>query len=101
MRSFDEDIYEEVEDQRRKEREEFIEDYQDDIANMLRALKASPQWADLADYYIAYLYISCIGNSELSENLNRAVGYEMMFVNATLGNKYANAFMQLRIKLRS
>lgn len=101
LRSFDEDLYEEVEDQRRKEREEFIGDYQDDIVTLLRALKASPQWADLADYYIAYFYICCMGNNDLSDNMNQAVGYEMMYVNATLGNKYANTFVQLGIELRS
>lgn len=98
LHNFDDDYYYKDEAQRNKERHEFLEDSEEVIVTLLRKLKASPQWPDLADYYTAFRYNFCIVNNNLSDNMNRTVGGEMMWAIATLGNKYANTFLRVGIE---
>ncbi|OPZ87911.1 MAG: Helix-turn-helix domain protein [Firmicutes bacterium ADurb.Bin419] len=93
----DSDYYNEDEAQLKRERQKFIEDGEKDIVSLLRKLKASPKWSDLADYYTALRYSFYLVNNNLSDNMNQTVGGEMMWAIATLGNKYAKAFLRVGI----
>lgn len=97
LHNSDDDYYDKDEAQRKKERQEFLEDGEEVIVTLLRKLKASPQWSDLADYYTAFRYTFCIVNNNLNDDMNRTVGGEMMWAIATLGNKYANTFLRVGI----
>lgn len=97
LHNSDNDCYDEVEAQRKKDRKEFLDDSEEVIVTLLRELKASPQWSDLADYYIAFRYTFCIVNNNLSDDMNRTVGGEMMWAIAALGNKYAISFLRVGI----
>ncbi|MBK1811643.1 helix-turn-helix transcriptional regulator [Clostridium sp. YIM B02505] len=87
----------EVDDERKKERQELLDNVEEVIITLLQKLKASAQWSDLADYYTALRYTFCIVDNNLSDDMNRTVGGEMMLAIATLGNKYANTFLRLGI----
>lgn len=59
------------------------------IIELLSELKKDSKYSDLADYYVALRYIwGCIDN-ELTEEMNKTVGEEMMWSFMQLGNKYA------------
>ena len=70
----------------------FITDVNDMINEILRTLKSEPEWADLADYYLALRYVMGLVDTELSNEMNTAVGMQMMLSFMTLGNSYAFRF---------
>lgn len=70
----------------------FIADVNDMINEILRTLKSEPEWADLADYYLALRYVMGLVDTELSNEMNTAVGMQMMLSFMTLGNSYAFRF---------
>lgn len=68
------------------------------VVELLKELKKNAQYSNLADYYIALRYIlGCVDN-ELTEAMNKAVGSEMIWAFAQLGNKYAKKFILLGIE---
>ena len=75
----------------KEEWHDVIEESEKGIIKMLRKLKASPQWSDLSDYYSALRYSLGMVDNKLSDNMNRAVGGEMLSAIAVLGNKYARS----------
>jgi transcriptional regulator with XRE-family HTH domain len=98
LRNTDDDYIEEDEVEQKDELQEFLEVSEEEIIKMLRGLKASPKWSDIADYYMAFRYFLCIVNNELSDDMNRAVGGEMMWAIAELGNTYAKKFLRASIE---
>lgn len=70
----------------------FITDANDMINEILRTLKSELEWADLADYYLALRYVMGLVDTELSNEMNTAVGMQMMLSFMTLGNSYAFRF---------
>ena len=70
----------------------FITDVNDMINEILRTLKSELEWADLADYYLALRYVMGLVDTELSNEMNTAVGMQMMLSFMTLGNSYAFRF---------
>ena len=70
-----------------------MDDFDEDIKKILKELKQDSRLSSLADYYLALRYsLGCI-NNELTEDMNRAIGNEMMFAFAELGNIYAKRFI--------
>jgi len=68
------------------------------VVELLKELKKNAQYSNLADYYIALRYLlGCVDN-ELTEAMNKAVGSEMIWAFAQLGNKYAKKFILLGIE---
>lgn len=74
------------------------EDFEESIDILLKALKTHAEWSDLADYYMAMRYMmGCISN-ELTEEMNKAIGSEMLWAFMKMGNKYAKKLFFLIIK---
>ncbi|WP_435645117.1 helix-turn-helix domain-containing protein [Butyricicoccus porcorum] len=76
----------------KEKRLRFVADFDDIINEALRALKSEQEWADLADYYLALRYVHGLVDTELSNEMNAAVGMQMMLSFMTLGNGYAFRF---------
>lgn len=72
-----------------EKRVSFITDFGAIITEALKALKSEPEWSDLADYYIALRYIVGMVDTDLSAEMNSAVGMQMMLSFMMLGNSYA------------
>lgn len=63
------------------------------IEDLLRVIKRSKLWSDLADYYLALPYVWHLVENELSDAYNQRIGMEMLEVLTTVGNQYAMSFM--------
>ena len=82
-----------TEDVKTKEkRASFIKDFDEIINVTLRALKSEQEWSDLADYYLALRYVVGMVDTELTYEMNSAVGMQMMLSFMTLGNDLAFKF---------
>ena len=82
-----------TEDAKTKEkRESFIKDFDEIINVTLRALKSEQEWSDLADYYLALRYVVGMVDTELTYEMNSAVGMQMMLSFMALGNDLAFKF---------
>lgn len=75
-----------------EKRVSFIADFDGVITEALKALKSEQEWSDLADYYLALRYVVGMVDTELSAEMNSAVGMQMMLSFMTLGNSYAFTF---------
>ena len=70
-----------------------MDDFDEAIKEILKEIKQDSCLSSLADYYLALRYsLGCI-NNELTEDMNRAIGNEMMWAFAELGNVYAKRFI--------
>lgn len=70
-----------------------MDDFDDMIKDVLKELKQDGRLSVLADYYLALRYsLGCVKN-EMTEDMNRAIGNEMMWAFAELGNSYAKRFI--------
>lgn len=75
-----------------------MKEYEDFIIEMLKKLKKIAAWSNLADYYTALRYMmGCITN-ELTDDMNKTVGCEMMWAFVQLGNPYAKQLFLRSIK---
>lgn len=85
----------ENEDQSIKDkRKGFVADFEEVVVAALKALKSEQEWSDLADYYLALRYVLCMVDTGLSNEMNTAVGMQMMLSFMTMGNRHAFAFCQ-------
>ena len=82
-----------TEDVKTKEkRASFIKNFDEIIKVALRMLKSEQEWSDLADYYLALRYVVGMVDTELTYEMNSAVGMQMMLSFMTLGNDLAFKF---------
>lgn len=72
----------------------FISDFDEIVTEALKALKSEQEWSDLADYYLALRYVVGMVDTELSTEMNSAVGMQMMISFMTLGNSHAFTFFK-------
>lgn len=70
----------------------FVSYIDDTITEALKALKSKQEWSDLADYYLALRYVVGMVDTDLTMEMNSAVGMQMMLSFRTLGNSYAFTF---------
>lgn len=70
----------------------FISDFNELVTEALKSLKSMQEWSDLADYYLALRYVVGMVDTDLSTEMNSAVGMQMMLSFMTLGNSYAFGF---------
>lgn len=66
----------------------YIEQSQDTMLDLIRILKESERYSDLADYYMALRYVIGMVANDYSNDLNKTIGMEMLTSFAQLGNKY-------------
>lgn len=72
-----------------------IKDIEKAISELLKELKKHIELSEVADYYMSLRYIVGCVNNNLTEEMNKAVGLEMMMAFKRLGNKYAKKFIIL------
>jgi transcriptional regulator with XRE-family HTH domain len=83
----------------KKKRRDFINDFDEIIVELLKALKSSMDLAELADYYLALRYVVSMIDTGLSSEMNSAVGMQMMLSFLRLGNPYALHYVEMSVKL--
>ena len=76
------------------ELQDFLSNGEEVIIFLLQELNASVQWSNLANYYLAIRYLFCIIDNDYSDEINRAIGEEMMLGLASIGNPYAKKIIQ-------
>ena len=70
-------------------RREFIDLINDDVIDIIRVLKKSAKWYELADYYMALRFVYGFCDSGESDEINEQIGAHMMSSLVDLKNKYA------------
>lgn len=91
LKSFEFDDIEE--DSKDEENEEFINDIEEMVQDLLKVLQAGGL-SNLAYYYLAIRYAYGIVRNELSTEMNQAIGNEMLWSFSELGNAYATNFLR-------
>ena len=89
-----------------KEAKKIVAELEDfEIVEMLDELKTiikhSPEWNDLAYYYIAISYMCNIIGNNLECGFNQRIGIEMLLSFASIGNIYAGYFLKNIVGLSS
>lgn len=72
-----------------EKRKEFIDDLDDSIIEIIKTLKAEPEWSDLADYFLGLRYLLGMVDTGLSPEMNETVGMQMLLSQVQMGNDYA------------
>lgn len=81
-------------DELKKKKHDFVSDFDEIITEILKELKSDSKWSNLADYYLALQYVVAMVDSELSPEMNFAVGMQMMLSFAKIGNPHALNFLK-------
>ena len=71
----------------------FIEDFDNVLFELITELKKNEKWSQLGDYYLALRYVLGIIDTGYSDEMNQAVGMQMMLAFRKVGNKYAYEFL--------
>jgi len=87
-------IKENESDALKAKKHEFVSDFDEIITEILKELKSDSKWSDLADYYMALKYVLVMVDSDLSPEMNSAVGMQMMLTFAKIGNPHALNFLK-------
>lgn len=87
-------IKENESDKLKEKKHGFVSDFDEVIIEILKELKSDSEWSDLADYYIALKYVLAMVDSDLSPEMNSAVGMQMMLTFAKIGNPHALNFIK-------
>ena len=83
-----------ISEENAKNKRAYILDSQETIVGLIRILKASKEYADLADYYTALRYVIGMIANDYSDDLNKTIGMEMLISFAELGNKYVINYLK-------
>lgn len=83
----------------KKKRQDFIDDSDEIIVELIKALKSSLDLAELGDYYLALRYVVSMIDTGLSSEMNSAVGMQMMLSFLRLGNPYALHCVEMSVKV--
>jgi len=71
------------------ERKKISCEFNEIIIPLIVRLKASPEWIDLAHYYVALRYYFGMVDNNISDDWNSTIGQEMMRSLQDINNKYA------------
>lgn len=72
---------------------DYVRATQPRVMELLRILRRSPEYRDLAEHYLAMRYLLAMVENDSSEDSNRDFGTELVMDYAALGNPYARALM--------
>lgn len=89
----------ELSDEVIQKRRSFIEDFDDLIYELIKSLKSEIEWNDLGDYYLGMKYLLGMVDSGFSQEMNEAVGMQMLLSQVQLGNKYAFRTLETYLSL--
>lgn len=78
-------------------KKDFIEDFDSIVIELIRTLKEMEQWMHLGDYYLALRYVLGMVNTGCSNEMNQAVGMQMMQSFAQIGNRYASNYLKIDV----
>lgn len=78
-----------------EKRVSFLTDIEEVVITALKALKSEQDWSDLADYYLALRYVLCMVDNELPNEMNAAIGRQMMLSFMDMGNSHAFTFFKI------
>lgn len=81
----------------KEKKHSFVSDFDEIITEIFKELKSDSKWSDLADYYIALKYVWAMVDSDLSPEMNSAVGMQMMLTFAKIGNPHALNFLKISL----
>ena len=65
------------------------------ITVLIRLLKETEEGAEIGDYYLALRYVLGMVDTGYSNEMNQAVGMQMMMSFAQLGNRYAFDYIKI------
>lgn len=68
-----------------------------ELVAMLKRIKKSKGWSDIADYYISLLYVMDLVDNGLNWSFNQRIGLEMLKSFSALNNKYASSCLRFII----
>lgn len=68
------------------------------LSELLTAIKKSPKWSDLGDYYLALQYVWNLVDNDLDWGFNQRIGVEMLYTFASVKNDYAARYLQYNIE---
>lgn len=72
---------------------EYVRKTQPTIMKLLRILRESQDYVDLAEYYLSVRYLLAMVENDNSEDANRDFGTELVMNYAEMGNPYARALV--------
>ncbi|MCR5417870.1 MAG: helix-turn-helix transcriptional regulator [Lachnospiraceae bacterium] len=72
-----------------EKRKRFIDDLDDAAMEIIKELKHRPGWENLGDYYLGLKYLTGMVDSGLSQEMNEAVGMQMLISQVHMDNIYA------------
>ena len=81
-----------------KRKMEFVEDFDCILNELIGELKGMEKWASLGDYYLALRYVLGMVETDFSNEMNQAVGMQMMQSFAHIGNEYALEYLNVDIE---
>lgn len=81
-----------------KESIDFYNDIEEIVQDLLKKLQSS-RLSDFAYYYTALRYTCGIVKNEFSQEMNQAIGNEMLWAISELGNKYAKNYLQVMVSV--
>lgn len=88
-----------VSDEVVRKRKEFIKDFDGIIFELIEALKSDLEWAELGDYYLGLKYLLGIVDTGYSQEMNEAIGMQMLISLLRIGNKYAFETLHLMLAI--
>ncbi|MDO4275456.1 MAG: helix-turn-helix transcriptional regulator [Eubacteriales bacterium] len=74
-------------------REQFLEDYDDMVMELIAYTKASMEWAECGDFYLAMKYIVGMQDNYLSREMNQQIDIQMICSLCELNNPYALRYL--------
>ena len=78
-----------------KNRMAYVHDHENQIMEYVRHLKTTPDYSELADYYIACMYFVGFVDNDFDLETNQRIALELLMQLCKLENRYALAFVEL------
>ncbi len=78
-----------------EKKKSFLQNFKEVINEMIRCLKSNVEWSELGDYYLALSFLLNMVDTELSSEMNKTIGMQMLLAYAELGNQYAIQFIRI------
>lgn len=88
-------IYKTATNENFEKQQNFIDEFDELITALIKVLKSEPEWANLADYYLALRYLFSIVNTDYSKQMNVAIGIQMMLSFKNMDNPYAIDYFRI------
>ena len=82
-----------------REKEKFIDDLDETIYALIGILKSDLEWAELGDFYLALKFLCGIAATGYSQEMNEAIGIQMLIAQLKIGNKYAFNFFKIAFSI--